>query len=293
MGKTDLKISCIGFGCMSLSKASRDAAFEMIRHAYECGINYYDTADLYDKGDNERLLGIAVHSYREKILIATKVGNEWRKDGIGWDWNPRKDYILKAVDASLKRLNTDYIDLYQLHGGTTDDNIEEIIGAFEELVKRGKIRYYGISSIRPNVIRKYVSQSDIQSVMMQYSMLDRRPEEKILDLLGSQKISVMARGVLAQGLLVNKPPKDYLEKDSQQIDELKKIISNTAGDKYSTTAIALQYVLNNPTVCTAVLGFSTLSQIDEIIAAEREAIPLAILKDLALKITPNYYSQHR
>ncbi len=96
---------------------------------------------------------------------------------------------------SLKRLNTDRIDVYQLHGGTIEDPIEETISAFEQLVQQGKIRYYGISSIRPNVIREYVLRSNIVSVMMQYSLLDRRPEEECLPLLAQKDIGVLARAV--------------------------------------------------------------------------------------------------
>src|SRR4029079_841005 len=125
--------------------------------------------------------------------------NQWKNDGDGWTWNPRKEYILTAIDQSLKRLHTNYIDLYQLHGGTIDDPIDETIEAFELLKKQGKILHYGISSIRPNVIREYVKRSAIVSVMMQYSLADRRPEEAILDLLKQNNISVLARGVLAQG----------------------------------------------------------------------------------------------
>src|SRR6202034_3432729 len=96
---------------------------------------------------------------------------------------------------------TDYIDLYQLHGGTIDDPIDETIEAFELLQQQGKIRYYGISSIRPNVISEYVQRSNIISVMMQYSLLDRRPEESCLQLLQQNNIGVLARGSVAGGLL--------------------------------------------------------------------------------------------
>ena len=143
-------------------------------------------ADLYDKGENEKLIGAALKEKRKDVIIATKVGNQWRADGSGWDWNPRKEYILSCVEGSLQRLNIDYIDLYQLHGGTIQDPIDETIEAFELLVQQGKIRYYGISSIRPNVIREYVKRSNIVSVMMQYSLLDRRSEETCLPLLQQQ-----------------------------------------------------------------------------------------------------------
>lgn len=202
IGKTSLKVSEISFGCMSLDVTSKDSE-SLLRSAVDHGINFFDTADLYDKGENERVVGKALQSVRNQVIIATKVGNQWREDGSGWDWNPTKTYILKAVEDSLRRLNTDYIDLYQLHGGTIEDPIDETIEAFELLKEQGKIRAYGISSIRPNVIREWVSKSNMSSVMMQYSLLDRRPEEAMLELLGTHDISVITRGTLAKGLLVD------------------------------------------------------------------------------------------
>jgi aryl-alcohol dehydrogenase-like predicted oxidoreductase len=168
LGKSELKISKIGFGCMSL-KGGRQENQKLVDCAMELGINYFDTADLYEKGMNEEMIGNALKKQRDKVVIATKVGNVWRADGSEWDWNASKEYILSSVEQSLKRLKTDYIDLYQLHGGTIDDPITETIEAFELLKQQGKIRYYGISSIRPNVIKTYVERSNIVSVMMQYS----------------------------------------------------------------------------------------------------------------------------
>lgn len=116
----------------------------------------------------------------------------------------RQKYIHEAVRHSLQRLNTDYIDVYMLHGGTLDDPIDETIEAFEELKKDGLIRAYGISSIRPNVVREYAIRSSIDILMTQYSLLDRRPEEAILPVAEENQISVVARGPLAKGLLSNK-----------------------------------------------------------------------------------------
>src|SRR5688572_11699324 len=120
LGKSTLEISRIGLGGMSL-KPGNESAGEVIQKAIEHGINFFDTADLYDKGENEILVGNAIKEFRHKIILATKVGNEWKADGKSWEWNPHKEYILKAVDKSLHRLKTDHIDLYQLHGGTIDD----------------------------------------------------------------------------------------------------------------------------------------------------------------------------
>ncbi|MFI5195282.1 MAG: aldo/keto reductase, partial [Chitinophagales bacterium] len=209
LGKSALNISRIGFGCMSLDPA--DPVSELIlQEALDLGINYFDTADLYQKGLNEEMVGRAFRGMRDKVIIASKAGNQWRPDGSGWDWNPSKKYILQMAENSLRRLQTDYIDLYQLHGGTISDPIDETIEAFELLRAQGKIRYYGISSIRPNVIREYIDRSGIVSVMMQYSLLDRRPEESMLDLLHKKQIGVLARGSVASGLLVSKPAAPYL-----------------------------------------------------------------------------------
>jgi len=182
LGNSGLKVSSISFGCMSLKSADGNAE-KIIRKAADSGINLFDTADLYDKGENEILLGKALKGIRNDVLISTKVGNRWKADGSGWEWFPRKSYILEAADKSLQRLQADCIDLYLLHGGTTEDPVDECIEAFERLKEEGKIRAYGISSIRPNVIREYVKRSKISAVMTQYSLLDRRPEETTLELL--------------------------------------------------------------------------------------------------------------
>ncbi|HET7898721.1 MAG TPA: aldo/keto reductase, partial [Flavisolibacter sp.] len=108
LGKSDLRISRIAMGCMSLGKDQLQN--ESILHAaIDGGINYFDTADLYDKGFNEESIGAALKSKRKEVIIATKAGNQWRPDGSGWDWNPSKAYILSCAEKSLQRLQTDYI----------------------------------------------------------------------------------------------------------------------------------------------------------------------------------------
>lgn len=262
LGNSYLKISEVSFGCMSIDR-DETAAIPLIRRAVDLGINYFDTADLYDKGLNETMLGKALEGIRDQVVIATKVGNQWRPDGSGWDWNPRKDYILSAVEASLKRLRTDHIDLYQLHGGTIDDPIDETIEAFESLVKAGKIRYYGISSIRPNVIREYIKRSNIVSVMMQYSLLDRRPEVSCLQLLEQHNIGVLARGSVARGLLVDKPAEPYLDYTAEQVQLAREAIAAASGPERLPSQTAIQYVLKHPAVASAVVGIRTPQQLEE------------------------------
>lgn len=266
LGTSSLNISRIGFGAMSLNGG--DAASErLVRQAMEGGINYFDTADLYDKGHNEEILGKALKEKRSEVVIATKVGNRWKKDGSGWDWDPRKEYILSAVEASLRRLGTDYIDLYQLHGGTIEDPIDETIEAFELLVEQGKIRYYGISSIRPNVIRTWTERSRMASVMMQYSLLDRRPEESCLELLREKNIGVLARGPVAHGLLAGKPAKPYLGHDEAAVSRAAKAVPSLSGTHRSAAQTSLHFVLHHPALSSAVVGIRTQQQLDEALHA--------------------------
>ncbi len=260
LGNSDLKVSQLGFGCMSLGLDHKQNA-KLLHFAVENGINYFDTADLYDQGENEITLGKAFKAMRSDVIIATKVGNEWREDGSGWDWNPTKSHIKQAVFKSLQRLETDYIDLYQLHGGTIEDPIEETIQAFEELKSEGWIRHYGISSIRPNIIREYIEKSNIVSNMMQYSLLDRRPEEEALDLLHKNNISVVVRGAVAKGLLINKEATDYLEYSKEEISRLQSELLEFCDETRSTADVALSYVLDHPAVATVALGASTLEQL--------------------------------
>lgn len=111
LGTSDLRISRMAFGCMSLDDVYAGSE-KILRRAIDLGINFFDTADLYGKGMNEVAVGKALKPYRDKVYIASKVGNQWRADGSGWDWNPRKEYILAQVEGTLQRLQIDCLDLY-------------------------------------------------------------------------------------------------------------------------------------------------------------------------------------
>ena len=293
LGKSDLKISRIGFGAMSLEQGS-PLNENLLLRALEGGINYFDTADLYQKGLNEAVLGRAFQGKRDQLVLASKVGNQWRADGSGWDWNPSKKYILSAIERSLKSLQTDYIDLYQLHGGTLEDPIDDIIEAFELLKKAGKIRCYGISSIRPNVIREYVKRSSLVSVMMQYSLLDRRPEEEMLPFLYENKIGVLARGTLAKGLLVSKPPAPFLNYAETQVNDAARIIKHISSKERPAVATAIRFVLNHPVISSAVIGIRTLEQLDNALESiYPDKLTENEMNILLQAIPVNYYENYR
>lgn len=292
IGQSGILVSEVGFGCMSLDSTNNNK--HLIDKALDIGINFFDTADLYEKGLNEEILGNALIGKRSECIIATKVGNQWRADGSGWDWNPRKSYILSAIENSLRRLKTDYIDLYQLHGGTVDDPIDEIIETFDTLVDQGKIRHYGISSIRPEVIRKYVQHSSIVSVMMQYSLLDRRPEENITKLLDENNISILARGCLAQGLLTGKSAVNYLDYTAEEVEVAAKAISFVSGNKRSPAETALLYILKKPVVASAVAGIRTIEQLMDCSRIDEVAELLASEYNfLSESVKPNVYQKFR
>ncbi|TRW25770.1 aldo/keto reductase [Flavobacterium zepuense] len=291
--RSGLKVSEVSFGCMSLKSESADNDI-LISRAIEAGINLFDTADLYEKGANETLLGKALKGRRHEVLISTKVGNRWKPDGSGWDWDPSKKHILTAVDDSLRRLQTDHINLYLLHGGTTEDPIDEAIEAFERLVDSGKIRSYGLSSIRPNVIREYVNRSNISAVMTQYSLLDRRPEEETLKLLLDNEIEVLARGGLASGLLVDKPVKDYLGLTKEQVTNILTGFANALPEGRSKSETALRYVVDNEAVTTAVVGIRTLEQLEDVLAsANASCLTDSQLAALRQVWPGNKYQEHR
>jgi aryl-alcohol dehydrogenase-like predicted oxidoreductase len=291
--KAGFAVSEVSFGCMSLKSDGTDND-AIIHKAIDGGINLFDTADLYEKGENERLLGKALKGKRNDIFISTKVGNRWKEDGSGWDWCPRKEYILKAVDESLKRLQTDYIDLYLLHGGTMDDPFDETIEAFERLVDVGKIRSYGLSSIRPNVIREFIKRSNIVAVMTQYSYLDRRPEEETLNLLLENNIGVLARGSMASGLLVDKPAADYVGLTAVEVESIVKDLKNHLPVGRTLQETVVRYVADNPAVTTAVAGIRTIKQLEDALSAGN-VLPLTRQEQEQLSELwkGNTYKEHR
>lgn len=294
LGTSGFEVSEIGLGCMSLPTDATKASL-IVEEAIAQGINYFDTADLYNKGVNEQVVGKALKRHRKDIVLATKVGNEWSAQTDEVKWNPTKAYIKEQIHASLKRLQTDYIDLYQLHGGMITDNAEETIEAFEELKKEGLIRAYGISSIRPNVIKRFLAKSDISSIMMQYSLLDRRPEE-LLESIGQASKSVVTRGSLAKGLLTGEGLQRAEKMDgylSYGNDELKNTLQKLLEVHDNLHALALHSLLQHDTISSVVAGASSADQIKTTINAyETKVSPEQIAE--AKKLTrQDIYQDHR
>lgn len=297
LGTSGIEVSIVALGCMTLG-TDRANAQRTIARALDLGVTLFDTADLYDRGTNEELVGEALRAVRGRVVIATKVGNRARPDGSGWDWDPSPRYILQQVHESLRRLKTDCIDLYQLHGGTMDDPTEETAGAFQQLVKEGKIRAWGISSIRPNVVRRYAAlaasgSARLSSEMVQYSILDRRPEEQILETAKGAGFGVLVRGAVAGGLLAGKPPAAYLDLSASEVQAVQEALRAMTGGPAMAQA-ALRFALGHPAVTAVVAGASSAAQVEANVAAA-DAPPLSAADQGTLReaVRQLRYTSHR
>jgi aryl-alcohol dehydrogenase-like predicted oxidoreductase len=291
LSNDQIRISELGLGCMSLPTNS-EVTKKLIDCALAGGINFLDTADMYQKGWNEEAVGEVIKEKRSQVVLATKVGNEWREDGSGWDWNPRKSYILKAVESSLKRLQTDYIDLYQLHGGTIEDPWDETLEAFEILKAQGKIRAFGISSIRPNVIREVISKSQPATIMMQYNPLDRRPEETAFEATGNTSSKVLVRGAFVKGLLIDKEAKPFLNFDAKQVNDFQVF---TNAQYFSPEAMLIRFGLAQSVVASLIIGASSVAQIEQMLAGHElsQTISEDALNQFQQKFPVHHYDSHR
>jgi 1-deoxyxylulose-5-phosphate synthase len=288
IGLSTLHISELSLGCMSLP-LDQSTATSIIHAAIDAGINYFDTADLYNKGQNETLVGQALKGKRQDIILATKVGNKFSADRDDWTWDPSRKHILQSVHESLNRLQTDYIDVYQLHGGTNEDNLDEVIDTFEQLKTEGLIREYGISSIRPNVFIPF-SQSNAISNMMQYNMLDRSAEE-YFDVLKSHGVSVLTRGTVAKGLLTDAFRNKLHPYMSYSEAELQTILTQLQSSN-DLLALALRFNLQHDAVASTVVGARTVEQLNDLIRAY-DAMPSTIDEDILNQLRFVPYQQHR
>lgn len=294
LGKSGLFVSELGLGCMSLPDDVNESK-KIIDAALHAGINYFDTADLYAAGKNEEVVGKALKGRREDIILATKVGNKMNEDGNGWTWDPSKKHIEQAIKESLRRLGTDYIDVYQLHGGTIEDDVDETIDTFESLKKEGLIRQYGISSIRPNVIQRFFEKGTPISVMMQYSLLDRKPEEWF-PMIDYAAASVVTRGTLAKGLLTSEglvraqSSNGFADYKADELIQTVQVLGKNTDDLH---AAAIAFTLQEKTVASALVGARSVEQLlDSVIAYEHMPTDEVIERLKQLTVV-HQYKEHR
>ena len=206
LGRSGLRVSAIGLGCMGMSEwygPSDDAeSTATIHRAIELGVTLIDSADIYGRGHNERLVGAAIRDRRDAVVLATKFGNvreEATGNFSGLDSSPA--YVQRACEASLQRLGLDHIDLYYQHRVDPRTPIEETVGAMAELVRQGKVRHLGLSEARPDDIRRAHAMHPIAALQSEYSLFERGVEADVLPLcrelgIGFVPFSPLGRGVL-------------------------------------------------------------------------------------------------
>ena len=295
-GKTGWRVSQVGLGCWQFGGAimldgkpdgwsgiTDEESSATIKRAVELGINFFDTADMYGWGHSEEVLGHTLKEigHRDRHHIATKVGF-WHDDQDRRTRNESKELILHACDASLGRLQTDHIDLYQCHLWRTEHWME-FLDAFETLQKQGKIRFYGVSTNDFDMIQRFDEQKHLASVQANYNLLDRHVEQDILPYCRERGIAFIARGPLAMGKLSGRFTKDqtfdaddirnkWLEEDNRQtferdvatVERLKPL-----AEKYGFTMaeLAVKFVLTQVAVSTTIPGTKNRSQLERNVAA--------------------------
>ena len=207
LGHSDLKVSALGLGCMGMSFAYDDrndqesnATLEL---ALDLGVNFWDTADMYGQGENEKLLAPHLKKNRDKIVLATKFGFR-PKEGGGTYFDGSPEYLRQACDASLLRLGIDTIDLYYAHRADGEVPIEETVGAMAELIKAGKVRYLGLSEVAPETLRKAHAVHPITALQSEYSMFSRDVEKEVLPLCQELGISFIPYSPLGRAMLTGK-----------------------------------------------------------------------------------------
>ncbi|MDH9165108.1 aldo/keto reductase [Staphylococcus epidermidis] len=294
--KNGIEISELGLGCMSLGTDYKKAQ-PIIESAIDNGITYFDTADIYDQGVNEEIVGKALKKYqnRDDIVIGTKVGNRLTNDGH-MTWDPSKKHIKESVKGSLKRLGLNHLDLYQLHGGTIDDPLDETISAFDELKQEGYIRAYGISSIRPNVIDYYLKNSQIETLMSQFNLIDNRPESLINDVHDKQ-VKILARGPVFKGLLTSKSVDVIDEKFKNGVldytqDELGSTIASIKELESNLTALSFKYLTSHDAMGSIIVGASSVEQLEENVRNYYKEISLDQIKSARNRVKDIEYTQH-
>jgi aryl-alcohol dehydrogenase-like predicted oxidoreductase len=285
IGKSGLEVSALGLGCMGLSfglgpAIEKEDALKLIRTAYERGVTFFDTAEVYGPFTNEELLGEALEPFRDKVVIATKFGFKEGKTSLGADSRPES--IRAVAEASLKRLRTDVIDLFYQHRVDPNVPIEDVAGAVKELIKEGKVKHFGLSEAGVSTIRRAHAVQPVTALQSEYSLWWREPEQEILPTLEELGIGFVPFSPLGKGFLTGKIDETttfdkndfrntvprFSEENRKANQALVDLLGRIAMEKGATNAqIALAWLLAQKPWIVPIPGTTKLHRLEENLGA--------------------------
>ena len=281
LGKAGVKVSAIGIGCNQFGgKVNQEGTKAIVNRALELGINFFDTADVYSRGVSEEFLGAALEGQRERVVIATK-GRYKMGDGPN-DQGASRYHIMNAVEASLRRLRTDHIDLYQIHEWDEAVSIHEMMRALDDLVRAGKVRYIGASNFdawqlcRSNDVAEMLGWEQFVTVQPHYHMLEREIERELVPYCAWAHIGILPYFPLAGGFLTGKYKRGepapagsrgekspYVHKylTDANFDKLDKLQAFVDSHGHTLHDLAFAWLLNNQQVASVIAGATSPEQV--------------------------------
>jgi len=293
-----LEVSALGLGCMGLSFAytpapSKQEGIKLLQAAFDAGVTFFDTAEAYGPFTNEELLGEALSPFRKKVVIATKFGFKEGKSGSGMDSTPKN--IKGVAEAALKRLKTDYLDLFYQHRVDPNVPIEEVAGTIQELIKEGKIKHWGLSEAGPQTIRKAHAVQRVAALQSEYSLWWREPEKEILPALEELGIAFVPFSPLGRGFLTGAVSQEtkfdstdfrntlprFSEENRRANQVLVELLKDIATEKNATPAqIALAWLLAQKPWIVPIPGTTKLNRLQENIGAVSSELTVADLRNI-------------
>ena len=287
LGKSNLEVSTLGLGCMGMNFAfppfpEKQEMISLIHKAVELGITFFDTAEAYGPFTNEELVGEALSPFRDQVVIATKFGFKFGPDGKQIGQDSRPEHIKEVAEASLKRLKTDYIDLFYQHRVDPNVPIEDVAGTVKDLIKEGKVKHFGLSEAGVKTILRAHSVQPVTAVQNEYSIWWRRPEEEIIPALEELGIGLVAFSPLGRGFLTGKinadtsfESNDFRNRLPRFTPEARKanqalvdLLNKVAEEKKATPAqIALAWILAQKPWIVPIPGTTKLNRLQENIGA--------------------------